>query len=424
MGPPVPRDLAREFLQAVYAEYVRGEAEAVGELFDRRNESSQAQALLDLFEDKIRASSDREAAINSLAALWGFPSSALRPSPQSSPQSSPESSPHGSPLMAPQLEPHMQATRRPARRRAVLIGINYFGTRAELRGCINDVHNLRSLLVETFGWEPSCIRTLTDDSPSSMPTRHNIECALRWLVEDVQPTDAFFLHFSGHGAQEEDPNGFEEDGMHETICPVDFQEAGMITDDHLNELVIRMLPQGARLTAVMDCCHSGTGLDLPWMHMGQGWREETNPFHTVGDVQMFSGCEDHDTSADACEPGGAAGGAMTTAFCDVLRRDPCPVYPQLMAQLRSVMCQRGFSQRPQLTSSQAFTFDRPFHLDDAIPNSNRQLGRIFRKRFPPKPRPMSGPFAEMLGMGAAVAGGVVVGAMAMQAADAFGGWLF
>jgi len=312
-----------------------------------------------------------------------------------------------------------QPLARGGKRRALLIGVNYFGTQAELRGCINDVHNLRSLLVETFGWDHGCIRTLTDDCHEAMPTRGNIERALQWLIEDVQPGDALFFHFSGHGAQEEDPNGFEEDGMHETLCPVDFQQAGMITDDQMNEMLIRQLPEGARLTAVMDCCHSGTGLDLPWSHTGHGWREETNPFHTRGDVQMFSGCEDSDCSADACIAG-QAGGAMSSAFCDVLRTDPCPAYPDLMMRLNELMQRRGFTQRPQLTSSQAFAFDRLFHLEDSIPNSNRQLGRIFRKRFPPQPRAMSGPLADMLGIGVAVAGGLVVGAVAMEAVSAMG----
>lgn len=32
------------------------------------------------------------------------------------------------------------------RRKALLIGINYYGTSNELRGCINDVHNMRQFL--------------------------------------------------------------------------------------------------------------------------------------------------------------------------------------------------------------------------------------------------------------------------------------
>lgn len=303
--------------------------------------------------------------------------------------------------------------------------MNYFGTQAELRGCINDVHMLRDLLRDSFGWDSSSIRTLTDDQPlgsANSPTRLNIERALRWLAEDARPGDSLFFHFSGHGAQEEDRNGYEEDGMHETILPVDFKKAGMMTDDILNDLMVKPLPEGCRLTAVMDCCHSGTGLDLPWsLAVGsRGWHEETNPYHTVADVQLFSGCDDEDCSADATGAYGKAGGAMTTAFCDVLQSDPSPSYPDFMVRLHQMMHRRGFSQRPQLTSSQAFSFDRPFQLDGAVPNGNQALGRIFRRKFPPRPRRLDDRLASILDIGVAVAGGMMVADLAMGAFGAFG----
>merc|ERR1711874_819177 len=166
---------------------------------------------------------------------------------------------------------------------------------------------MEQLLTQTYGWSVDSIRTLTDDDKSKMPTRQNIEEGLRWLVQDVEPGDVLVFHFSGHGAQQEDPHGYEEDGMNETVCPVDFQQAGMLTDDEIGEIIVKYLPEGVRLTAVMDCCHSGTGLDLPFTYTDRGWREETNPYHSQGDVQMFSGCEDHDTSADSSH-GGVAGG--------------------------------------------------------------------------------------------------------------------
>ena len=37
------------------------------------------------------------------------------------------------------------------RKKALLIGINYIGQRGELKGCINDVHNIKDLLMSRFG---------------------------------------------------------------------------------------------------------------------------------------------------------------------------------------------------------------------------------------------------------------------------------
>mmetsp|Transcript_41807 Transcript_41807/g.75910 ORF Transcript_41807/g.75910 Transcript_41807/m.75910 type:complete len:458 (-) Transcript_41807:404-1777(-) len=302
------------------------------------------------------------------------------------------------------------------RQRALLVGINYTGTRAKLRGCINDVHNMHGLLTSTYGWDSRNIRTLTDDH-GEKPTRANILAGLRWLAQGAKAGDSLIFHFSGHGAQQRDPEGIEEDGMNETILPVDFQRAGMITDDEISDIIVRPMPEGVRVTGVMDCCHSGTGMDLPFTWTkSRGWKEEVNPYHSKCDAQLFSGCEDHDVSADATRYG-QAGGAMTTAFCDVLRSNPMLQYSQLMAQLAQVMRSRGFRQRPQLSSSQRFSSDRMFTLTDAIPNSNNSLGRTVRRRFPPRPRKVKGPLADLLPIGLGIAGGLL-------AADIIGDILF
>lgn len=51
--------------------------------------------------------------------------------------------------------------------------------------------------------------------------------------------------------------------MDETILPSDFKQSGMIIDDEIHALLVQPLPNGCRLTAVMDCCHSGTGNPIP-----------------------------------------------------------------------------------------------------------------------------------------------------------------
>lgn len=58
--------------------------------------------------------------------------------------------------------------------------------------------------------------------------------------------------------------------MAETICPLDYESAGQLTDDDMHKLLVAPLPKGCRLTAIMDCCHSGSSLDLPWMYDTSG----------------------------------------------------------------------------------------------------------------------------------------------------------
>lgn len=84
-------------------------------------------------------------------------------------------------------------------RKALLIGINYFGQKGELRGCINDVKNMSAYLVESFGYKREDMVVLTDDlqNPMSHPTKQNILRAMSWLVKDARPNDSLFFHYSG-----------------------------------------------------------------------------------------------------------------------------------------------------------------------------------------------------------------------------------
>lgn len=296
------------------------------------------------------------------------------------------------------------------RRKAVLIGVNYFGTSAELKGCINDVHSIKELLAE-HGWEESdeTMIVLTDDQedPSKQPTRDNIMSACRWLTDGAEAGDVLFFHYSGHGAQQADPEFAEEDGMDETICPVDMASAGQITDGQLAEALVQPLPSGVRLTAILDCCHSGTGLDLPFMLKLQGgnFEEDTNPWHTSGDVIFFSGCLDEQTSADFRPRYGAPAGAMTSAFTKVARSGEAVGqmnYHDLMSALDGAMREGGFTQRPQCSATQCFDVDaRRFGFDDIQPNTNPMVGRQFKVKHKKPRRKFDGGLAQMLAAGPA-----------------------
>ena len=88
--------------------------------------------------------------------------------------------------------------------------------------------------------------------------------ALRWLIEGCRAGDSLVFYFSGHGKQEVDLNMDEIDGYDEALCPVDFEHEGNILDDEINATIVRPLAYGAKLHAIIDTCHSGTVLDLPF----------------------------------------------------------------------------------------------------------------------------------------------------------------
>ena len=164
------------------------------------------------------------------------------------------------------------------KRRALLIGINYYGQNGELRGCVNDVKNVSAFLSEKHGYRREDMVILTDDqqNPVMQPTKSNILRAMDWLVTGAQPNDALFLHYSGHGGQTQDLDGDEEDGTDEVIYPVDFKTAGHIVDDEIHLRVVKPLQAGVRLTAIFDSCHSGSVMDLPYLYSTKGILKEPN----------------------------------------------------------------------------------------------------------------------------------------------------
>jgi len=284
------------------------------------------------------------------------------------------------------------------RRKALLIGINYFGQRGQLRGCINDVRNMSQYLVENFNYKREDMVLLTDDqqNPMSQPTKQNILRAMHWLVKDARPNDSLFFHYSGHGGQTKDLDGDEEDGYDEVIYPVDFRQVGHITDDEMHRILVKPLQPGTRLTAIFDSCHSGTALDLPYIYSTQGILKEPNLAKEAGqgllgviasysqgdiggmikkgmglfkkatvgeeahnrtlatktspaDVIMLSGSKDDQTSADATIAAQATG-AMSWAFITALKKNPQQSYVQLLNSIRDELASK-YTQRPQLSSS-------------------------------------------------------------------------
>lgn len=272
--------------------------------------------------------------------------------------------------------------------KALFIGINYVGQSHALRGCANDVRTMQHLLkfLKTPVRES---RVLSDDSTcpgvTGQPTKANIESGMDWLIKGSVAGDSLFLHYSGHGTQVRGSTA-EADGKDEALCPCDMDHAGVIADDVLFNKLVRNLPGGVRLTVVMDCCHSGSMLDLPVTFSGS--RDGTAYARSVGVVMAtsrdgaaaikgsvfcISGCSDDQTSADVSTVSGfklnsgvqshhGAGGALTHALAESLCEHPEESLVDLMDAMRGVMKQRGFSQVPQLSATKSINANDKFKI--------------------------------------------------------------
>ncbi|KZV97861.1 peptidase C14 [Exidia glandulosa HHB12029] len=153
----------------------------------------------------------------------------------------------------------------PGRRRALLIGIRYWRDEDKdnvLKGAYADIDDMQHLLMENFGWSRDEFTVLKDDliQPGSQPTRDIVLREMGNLVKGARPGDQLFFHFAGHGGQVMDDDGDEYDDLDEVIKTSD---GHIIVDDEMFNILVKPLPRGCRLTAVFDCCNSGTGLDLP-----------------------------------------------------------------------------------------------------------------------------------------------------------------
>ena len=98
------------------------------------------------------------------------------------------------------------------------------------------------------------IKVLTDDpdnSPDCLPTRTNIINGFKWLRQGCKEGDSLILHYSGHGGSVKDTDGDEEDGMDETLCPVDYAKNGVIIDDEVHDVLVRGLPSVRTVSIVV-----------------------------------------------------------------------------------------------------------------------------------------------------------------------------
>lgn len=240
------------------------------------------------------------------------------------------------------------------------IGINYFGTSCELRGCINDVHNLNAFFRSEFDCSGTQFRLLLDDSKDKvfMPTKFNILAGLRWLIEGATADSCLFLHYSGHGSYTKDASGDEADGRDECICPCDDTR---IIDDELRKVLIDALPKGCRLFALFDCCHSGSVLDLKYTYgisenlIGKQWtiNSDNKYVDSKANVILITGCTDDQTSADAYEAGSFQG-AMTYALLETvksLKESGKPLkYKDVMKNMLRFLKKKRYTQKPQISS--------------------------------------------------------------------------
>lgn len=272
-------------------------------------------------------------------------------------------------------------------KRAVLVGINYTGSESELKGCINDIKNVKELLINNCGYKESDIHVLTDLT-NMKPTKENIMNELKWLVKGTVQYDTMFFYYSGHGSQVTDKSNDESDNKDEVLVPLDYTTAGVITDDWININVVKNVPQNADLWIFTDCCHSGTITDLKYVYSSMCKlknakkvtkyveNEWDNRFgisversgEVSGNICAFSGCQDNQTSTDVSDSTGAHG-AFTKCFLETMKESIIngryTNNIKLRNLLKEINCRLdivGYSQNSQMAVSKQGDLEKVFVL--------------------------------------------------------------
>ncbi len=268
-------------------------------------------------------------------------------------------------------------------RKAFLVGVNrYPDPRNNLKGCVNDVLLMAKTLEERYGFARGPdVRLLTDERATTDAIRKGLE----WLVRGASAGDSLVFHFSGHGTQVRDVSGDElSDRLDEIICPYDLDWDHPFTDDDM-AAICRDVPDGALLTVVLDCCHSGTGLreflrpDLPIRYkfvpapvevrhrseprieylgidrsVTMTGPEKNLPVRRFGisvtktNAVLVAGCRSDQTSADAWIDGDFHG-ALTYYLWRSLRDGKWAMsYRKLIEATGAALADHNFDQVPQL----------------------------------------------------------------------------
>jgi hypothetical protein len=254
--------------------------------------------------------------------------------------------------------------------KAVIVAINQYEG-CPLNGCINDGTQDHDEAVNNYGFDGTFVRGLFDSRATTLAIWER----LKWLVQDAKPGDILFFAYSGHGAQAtcRDECG-EVDGLHEVICPVDFDwtPEHMITDKQFVAL-FSTLPKGVKLFWISDSCHSGdldraitiktpnnpkikipksfaVPADVAWAlaaakkagHKPTALRQFIEKY----DVAFVPGCKSNQTSTDTSVEGRPCG-ALHYAFWDAVHRlGKNATVKAITDYARTTLANDGYDQEP------------------------------------------------------------------------------
>lgn len=259
--------------------------------------------------------------------------------------------------------------------KALLIGIDYFDSSDNyLPGCINDIHDVKKMLIENYFYLPENIILLSDASdalPGTYPSRNTIITHLKNIVQTSNTCNEIWIHYSGHGTQIYDMmdisavdmsnNIFDLSNnlvklLKDVIIPADYKTSNPITSTEIYTII-----KNSKCNTLLffDCCNSATICNLPWsfnydISLNTYLVKQNNSNTTKNsNIYSFSGCKNNQTSEDVYDISkNQYNGIMTKMVIDCLKTNNyhCSI-TKLYSDVCKLIYKKGYSQHPILSSA-------------------------------------------------------------------------
>ena len=264
---------------------------------------------------------------------------------------------------------------------ALLIGINYTGMFCSLKGCQNDIEDIRKL-IPSWGFPKENTLIMTDSSKGNLyPNAYNISYQINSLCSKMKSGDVAIFYYSGHGTRIRDTSGDEKNNYDSCIVPIDFQKVGVLSDDSL-KYYFNKIPAGANMFCTFDSCNSQSVCDLKYNLFDTSYRKDVTvklkgfdytewsrrqmvmvdekQIDTKCDIISLASCRDDQVSYDL-----GRNGALTAAFLQTIKKYNSGGIPTLQLQhilqnVRGAIVNMRLSQVPQLMTGKPYDMNTLF----------------------------------------------------------------
>jgi len=237
-----------------------------------------------------------------------------------------------------------------SKKEALLITCTYGGSKGDisrglspLPGCADDGDKMNTFL-QKKGFNVTWLRDFVnrfedprDYQDEFFPSASNIKRHIKKLVNDREPGDVIWLHYSGHGCQlnnqpgnADTADGNKDEAIVSASCghpAAAVNEDVYIRDDWLKDYFVKQVPDRVECIAIFDCCHSGTNMDIKYKYDdGEdtdkwSWKDtRPNEPESGGFILKISACQDRETAKELTFSDGTRGGALTLSFLECLRK--------------------------------------------------------------------------------------------------------